>query len=327
MSVPPKILLTGGTGFVGTNLAHYLVQQGCQLRCLVRRTSDVSRLPREVETVEGHLLNFESLQQAAKRCSAVIHVGGLVKARQVREFYRINRDGTANLIKAAREAGVEHFILCSSQAASGPSSPDRRRRRDDPPQPVTDYGRSKLAGEEALARGAGDMRWCIIRPPAIYGPWDKEFLPLVRWIIRGFKPRLAGGSMKFALIHVVDLARALSLVLETDYPSGAIWFATDGADHTIQEFTEAVEAAVGKKAHWITIPDWSLPVIGSLLELTARLQGTAAMLGRQKLTELTQPAWTCDDTPIRETIGYKEVFDLTHGMAQTVEWYQQQGWI
>jgi len=321
------ILLTGGTGFVGTNTVHHLIQQGHRVRCLVRPTSDVSRLPGEVQAVEGHLLNFESLRRAVDGCWGVIHIGGVVSARQVRDYYQVNRDGTANLVKAAREAGVKRFLLCSSQAAAGPSTPDRRRRCDDPPAPVTDYGRSKLEGEEVLADGAGEMWWCIIRPPAIYGPWDKAFLPLVRWIIRGFKPRLGDGRMPFALIHAVDLARAVTLSIEADHPSGAIWFATDGADHNTEELAAAVEAAVGKKARWITVPTLVAPLIGQVIELVARIHSATALLGRQKLIELTRPAWTCDDTPLREATGYKELFDLTHGMAQTVEWYQQRGWI
>jgi len=321
------ILLTGSTGFVGTHTARQLVDQGCRVRCLVRKTSDVSRLPSEAEQTVGHLMNYESLKQAVKGCQAVIHVGGIVRARQPREFYLVNRDGTANLTKAAVEAGVGRFVLCSSQAAAGPSTPDRRRRWADPPNPVTEYGKSKLSGEEALQKRAGDMWYCIIRPPAIYGPFDYGFYTLVRWIKWGFKLKLGAGKMPIALIHVADLARVLTLALAANHPSGAVWFATDGGDHTLLEINAAIENALGKRARWITIPEWVAPGIASVIELVAGISGGAALLSRNKLNELTQPAWTCDDTPFREATGFKERFDLYTGWQDTVDWYRANGWI
>ncbi len=325
----PLILLTGSTGFVGTHVSRHLVESGFRVRCLVRKTSDTSRLPRGVDLSIGHLLNFESLQEAVRDCQAVMHVGGLVRAKKVREFYHVNRDGTSNLVKAAREAGVERFLLCSSQAAAGPSKPDQRRRWDDPPRPVTDYGRSKLSGEEALQKNAGDMWFGIVRPPAVYGPYDIAFLTLVKWIKFGFKPRLGASGLKLiSLIHAEDLARALTLALTVDHPSGAIWFATDGVDHDMSELMEAIERALGKSARWITIPHWVTPTISYFVEIYAGLRrGDTALLSRSKLNELIQPAWTCEDEPFRLATGYREKYNLADGWAQTVEWYRREGWI
>lgn len=321
------VLVTGATGFVGTHTVNHLVRRGYRVRCLVRPTSDRSRLPSGVELSEGHLLNFESLQKAVKGCWGVMHIGGVVRVREVRDFYRINRDGTANLVKAARESGVDRFLLCSSQAAAGPSTPDRRRQTEDPPAPVTEYGRSKLAGEETLKAAAGAMWWSIVRPPAVYGPWDVAFLTLARWAYHGFKLRLGDGRMQIALIHVADLARALALALETDQPSGRIWFATDGSDHDTRELSNLLEHELGKRAVWIAIPRWTAPMIARVIEVVARFKGESPLLGRQKLAELMQPAWTCDDQPFRQATGFKELYDLPSGIADTVEWYLQNRWI
>ena len=321
------ILLTGSTGFVGTHTVYHLVEQGYKVRCLVRKTSDTSKLPRSVEQVVGHLMNFDSLKQAVKGCQAVVHVGGIVRARHVRDFYRINRDGTANLTKAATETGVERFVLCSSQAAAGPSTTDRQRKWDDTPQPVTDYGKSKLSGEEALQKRVGDMWYSIVRPCAVYGPWDEAFFMLVKWVKWGFKAKLGRGKMPVSLIHGEDLARALTLAITADHPSGAIWFATDGADHNLHEVFDAIERAMDKRARWITIPEWIAPGISSILELVAGISGTTAQFGRNRVNELTQPAWTCDDTPFREATGFREKYDLYNGWKQTIEWYRTNAWI
>ena len=321
------IFLTGATGFVGTHTARVLLETGYRVRCLVRPTSDRSRLLKEAELVEGHLNDTEALRRAVEGCWGVMHIGGVVRVRDTEDFYRTNRDGTANLVKASREAGVERFLLCSSQAASGPSTVLRRRQADDPPAPVTEYGKSKLAGERTLQDDGGDMWYAIIRPPAVYGPYDVAFLSFVRWVKYGVKIRLGSGEMPFALIHVEDLARALTLAISADHPSGAIWYATDGIDHSLNSLGIAVEAAVGKKAIWITIPSMIAPMIASAIEKISKLRGETALLSRQKLLELTQPAWTCDDTPLRKAVGYKERFDLSNGIAQTVEWYRKEGWI
>lgn len=320
-----RILITGATGFVGVHTAWELVERGYRLRCLVRKTSDISRLPPDVELITGHLLDFPSLQEAVKDCWGVIHIGGIVRARDLREFYRVNRDGTANLVRAAREGSVRRFLLCSSQAAGGPSTPERKRKVSDPDAPVTDYGRSKLAGERALREGAGDMWWAVIRPPAVYGPWDYAFLTVVYWVKHHIKLKLGDGEMPFMLIHSADLARALTLGLAADAPSSSIWYATDGAEHTQIELSRAVEEALGKRAVWITIPVFVAPLVASLIEFISNLRGKTALLSRQKLLELTQPAWTCDDQPFRAATGFIPQFDLFSGMKNTVEWYKEQG--
>ncbi|NQU04833.1 MAG: NAD-dependent epimerase/dehydratase family protein [Calditrichaeota bacterium] len=320
-----RILLTGATGFVGTHTVHHLVEQGYQVRCLVRKSSDTSRLPAEVEIVEGHLLNFVSLLEATRNCWGVMHVAGVVRVKQMRDFFRINSDGTANLVKAARERNIERFMLCSSLAASGPSKPGYRRKWDDKPEPVTNYGKSKLAGEKTLVDNAGDMWFTIVRPPAVYGPWDAAFLMLVRWVKYSWKLRLGDGSMPFSIIHGSDLARAMTLAFEADQPSGKIWYATDGADHDLQELLSIIEEVMLKQARWLSIPVVLAPLIAHLIEIFAKVRGGSALLSRDKLIELTQPAWTCDDQPLRDVTGYQESYSLAEGMRQTIEWYMEQG--
>ncbi|MFH0766381.1 MAG: NAD(P)-dependent oxidoreductase [Calditrichota bacterium] len=322
----PLILLTGGTGFVGAPTAHRLIQAGFRVRALARPTSDRTRLPAKAQPIIGHLLNYQSLQEAVKDCWGVIHVAGAVKVDKPRDFYRVNRDGSANLVRAAAEAGVVRFVLCSSQAAAGPSPDIHPVKPEDPPHPITEYGRSKLAGEQVLQENAGAVWWSVIRPPAVYGPFDTAFLPLARAVKHGFKFRIGKGS-KFSLIYVEDLAEALTLMLVAGTPSGEIHYATDGAEHTVEELADSLEKALGKTARWIKIPVSAANGAALVNETLAKLFNKTPFFNRQKILELTQPVWTCDDSSLRQSVGYREKYNLQQGMAQTIRWYKQKGWL
>ncbi len=321
-----KIFLTGGTGFVGSNTAHYLVEIGYNLRCLVRPTSDRSTLPPGVELAEGHLTDKESLRRGVEDCWGAVHIGGAVKAASLQDFYTINREGTALLTQVARESGVERFIYCSSQAAAGPAKGARRIKESDAPVPVTNYGRSKLAGERALAENADGMWWCIVRPPAVYGPKDTSFLSLAKGIKRGFKLRLGQGS-KFSIIHAADLSRAFVLALEADQPPGGIYFATDGRNHDDRELSGLIEAILKKKAFMLRIPVSAALAAAAVNSLAGKLTGKTVFITPDKIRDLTQGSYICDDSLLRDATGYKEQYDLETGLKQTIDWYQEKGWL
>lgn len=322
-----KILVTGATGFVGAHAVNELISNGWQVRCLLRETSDRSKIPESVEIVTGSLANIDDLKRAVRDCNSLMHIAGLVRALSLADFMRVNRDATANLVRAARDSGVERFLLCSSQAAGGPSYDGRPRRADDPCEPVTDYGQSKLAGEQALQQNAGNMWWCIIRPPAVYGPNDRAFLTFVRWVNLGFKLRLGNGKGRFAIIHGEDLARAMRMGIEADIPSGQIFYATDGGEWTLFDMGRAVESAMGRKAVWIPIPLSIAPAIAVIIEFIAKMQGGIALLSRQKVRELSQSAWICDSETFQRRVEFSPKYNLFTGMAQTIAWYRENGWI
>ncbi len=320
------LFVTGATGLVGTHTVRLLAERGFRLRCLVRPTSNRSRLPQQLELVEGHLLDKQVLNRAVEGCEGVLHIGGVIKVKKTSDFYRINGEATALLAEAANRAGVKRFVLVSSQAAAGPAANSGRRSTTDRPAPVTAYGRSKLAGEQALAEKSDAMWWNIIRPPAVYGPEDYAFLPLVKAVKRGFKLRL-GKPIRFSLIHAADLAQALLLTLTSDLPSGGIWYATDGREHDDGEMTQLIAEALGVRAVTIVIPRWSAYGIAALLETWGKLTGSAVLLSRDKVLEISQRNYTCDDRPFREATGFANEYSLREGLAETVQWYIEKGLI
>ena len=151
-----RTLVTGGTGFVGSHLIDVLLERGHEVTALVRSPAKARGLEaRGVRLVRGDLHDLEALREAAKDADVVQHVAALTGAVDEAEFLRANRDGTANVLRAAEAAGRgARLVLTSSMAAGGPAKRDQPMRGHEPPAPVTMYGRSKLASEEVVRAGA-----------------------------------------------------------------------------------------------------------------------------------------------------------------------------
>src|ERR1044072_6721118 len=140
----------------------------------------------------------------------VVHpVAGRIAARSAADFMATNRDGTANVLEAARDGGARRFLLVSSLAVGGPTSHGHPIDEDRHPAPVTDYGRSKLAAEVLVRALASALPWTIVRPPVVYGEWDRGTLTIFKLAQRGIAPVFGDGSQELSVIHAEDLARAL----------------------------------------------------------------------------------------------------------------------
>src|SRR2546422_6768765 len=170
-----KAFVTGGTGFVGAHLVQALCARGDQVTCLVRNPAKARALGwSDVRLVQGDLDDAAALRDGCAGAEVIYHVAGRISARDTEEFMRANRDGTANVLEAAAPAPPGRFVLVSSLAAAGPTTPGKPIDETRPPSPVTPYGQSKLAAELLVRAMAG--AWTIVRPPTVYGEWDRAVL-------------------------------------------------------------------------------------------------------------------------------------------------------
>jgi nucleoside-diphosphate-sugar epimerase len=326
------ILVTGGSGFLGSHVIEQLSQSGRSVRALVRRSSDTKflRSLSNVELVDGAIDDRASLERAVVGVEAVVHSAGLVKARNLDEFMRVNARGTENLLEACLpHAGtLERFVQVSSITVSGPSDAyGNAVSVDSTPRPVTDYGRSKLAAELAVLAKKDQLKVTIVRPPAIYGPRDREIFAFFKSIKMGVLPLLGSPQSKLSMIYGPDCARACIRAIDADVPSGSIFAIDDGAVHTMAELISEAESAMGKRA-FLRIPLPRRVVEGAALlsESYGKLTDKAVMLTRDKCNELFDQ-WVCDGAKARTELGFTPSVSFSQGVKQTVDWYRSAGWL
>ena len=326
------ILLTGGSGFLGSHIAEQLDRQGTDVRVLVRPTSDTRFLEAldHVTLVPGTLGDKSSLLEATAGVDGVIHAAGAVKAKTPADFHQTNAHGTANLLAAARQTApdLERFVLVSSLSAMGPSEDGDPLPAGASPNPVTHYGRSKLAAEQAALAAADALPVTIIRPAMIYGPRDREILPFFKSVHLGVLPLTGSPNSALSSIYAADCAAACIKALAADVRSGSTYYVEDGRTETLSELIAHIEKALGRRA-WLRVPVPRLLLYGAALgsELYGRVTGQAVMLTRDKLNELLAPHWVCDSGETQAALAWKPRVSFEEGARITGSWYRREGWL
>jgi nucleoside-diphosphate-sugar epimerase len=320
-----KALVTGGTGFVGSHVLETLLRRGDSVRALVRSPDKAEALGlRDVEWIRGDLDDQDALARAAHGVDVVYHIAGLVAARNEAEFRAANVEGTRRLLEAAAPHGPR-FVLVSSLAAAGPSAPGRPLAGVEQPRPVTAYGRSKLSAE-AVVRG-GPLAWTILRPPAVYGPRDREMFRVFRSAHFGVAPVFGAGDQELSLVFGPDLAEAIAAAGASASTAGGVFYPAHPEVTTSERLVRRVAKGMGREVRVIRVP---FAVGRAVLQVTgaaARLANQLTILTADKGNELFQAAWTCDPASLTEATGWRAEHDLDSGIARTVAWYRAAGWL
>jgi nucleoside-diphosphate-sugar epimerase len=323
------VLVTGANGFVGSHLVEGLLQGGHRVRGLVRRTSDLRWLENlDVERVYGEVTDSAGLPKAVRGMEAIYHTAGVTRARRPEIYQQVNHQGTVNLLRACLQhnPSLKKFILISSQAAAGPGAVGRLARETDPCRPVSDYGRSKLMAEQAAARYINRLPIVIIRPPAIYGPRDRDFLSYFKVLKKHLRPLLGLGRRRLSICHVRDVVRGSILAGNSSRSSGQVYFVS-GQETSWDELTSLMARALGTWTVKLPVPRFVLQGAALVSELFAPLRREAPVLDRRKAGEMVQVCWTCDWSKAAAELGYEPTVSLEKGIGETVEWYRQAGWL
>ena len=302
------IALTGATGFIGSTLARQLASENLRVRALTRPTSShtlVSDL--DIEWIRGSLDDPASLRKLVQDADVIIHCAGTVRGATPQHFDAVNVDGLARLVQAAVEQlSRPRFILLSSLAA-----------RENQLSP---YASSKYKGEAILASRAGDIPWIAVRPPAVYGPGDREIRPLFEWARRGIVPRFGAATSRFSMIFVNDLVRALrDLALRTE-SRNKIYELHDGHPngYSIPEISDTIAALYHRRVFQMPVPGIILRTVAGINLKIAQILGYAPMLTPGKVRELTHRDWTCNNEEIQKDIAWAPKVDLVEGISRTL---------
>ena len=318
------ILVTGGTGFIGSHLLEKLASRGEAVRALVRPKSGRRALPSGIEAVSGDLSSSAGLEDALRNVDTVLHLAGVTKVLHNDEYAAGNIEGTENLLRAIGARPVR-FVHVSSLAAIGPSADGVPVAEDAEPHPLTHYGRSKLEAERIVRRMAPAA--VIVRPPMVYGPRDTDVFQLLKAISRGFALEIAGGERWFSGIYVHDLVEGILAAARAPAAAGRTYFLSYQKPATWGELRDAAARIMGRTPRVIRVPFRAARFVGYCAEVSARISRRPSIVSREKVMEAECRYWTCDTRRASAELGFTAQTSLAEGLAETLAWYKEAGWL
>jgi len=336
-----RAFVTGASGFIGSHLVSALVSRGDEVRCLVRPTSQVAHLNQlGVELVLGDLSKPEDLREPIAGADAVYHLGGVTCALRKADLMRVNGNGTRCVAQAcAAQDRPPVLILVSSLSAAGTSWRGRSRTEWDPPRPISNYGRSKRAGERAGEAVADRVPTTIIRPGIVFGPRDRDVLSIFLTVAKAGVHVIPGFRRQpVSLIHVCDLVEIILRAADggtrigrpggnDNHPPG-YYFACDGEHPSYAELGKLVGRAVGRDTVMlIHFPEPMLWIAAAGNELTARLRGRPDVFNFDKIREATAGDWRCCPEAVLAELQFSPPESLAVRLFQTAQWYRREGWL
>jgi len=337
-----RYLITGATGFIGGHLAKKLVDQGADVRCLIRATSDSSLLDSlGVEIAKASLYERDLLREAVRDVDVVIHLAGRTTAFSLGDLLRVNRNGTYYLAEACanQEVPPAHVVV-SSIAASGPVARNQVRMEDDAPRPVSNYGLSKRAGECAALLFANRVPTSIVRPGMVFGERNKEMFPVFQSMARmGSHVVLGPASPRVPVIHVEDLCELLVRVAERGQritvddklqavSGDGVYFGVCDETPSYARLGSMLKQVIGKRgARQATVPSPLTWLLGVTVEAFARLFGRSMSFNLDKIREAQSESWECSLENVINDLDYEFPIRLKSRLEQTYRWYLANDWL
>ncbi len=308
------IAITGASGFIGRSICRHLHARGWRLRLLMRPASNAALLNHiEAEVVRGDLQDEAALARLVDGACAVIHCAGVVRGASRQDFDKVNVEGLARLLKAVQGAvAPPRLFVLSSLAAREPG--------------LSFYADSKRRGEQLLEQQAGKLNWLALRPPAVYGPGDREMLPLFRAMAKGFAPVPGKTTSRFSMIYVDDIASVVSTWLERNDVASGIFTLHDNREggYDWNEVCQVVSELCQRRVRPIEIPSLLLDIPAWLNARLSPGLGHAPMLTPGKLRELRHPDWVCDSDAISALLDWQPRITLREGLLKTPGWRIQE---
>lgn len=308
------VALTGGTGFIGRHVVSALLQEGWRVKALTRQPR---ALPDDnaLLQVEGVLEDLSALRSLVSDADAVIHAGGKIAARNRHEFESVNVTGTENLIRAATEQPTPpRVVFLSTIAAREPQ--------------LSSYAATKREGENRLRALGGALPWCILRPPVVYGPGDRQTLKLFRQFTNGYALELSSGG-RFSMIYVDDLVSAVLYLLQDSAGKSAVFELDDG--HPEGYCWNDVVLEAGRKLECqirnFEVPKFIQHLIAAGSSAASMVTQRPPLLSRGKINEFAHADWVAKHNLLNNVSDWQAFVNLSEGISRTIDWYVAEGWL
>jgi len=338
-----KILVTGASGFIGSFIVEEALRRGMETWAAVRGSSKRDFL--QDERIHFIELNLSSQQQLEEQLhdhqfDYVVHAAGVTKCLNSQDFYKINTEGTKNLVRALinLKMPLKRFVYISSLSIFGAireQQPYKEILESDTPQPNTDYGRSKLQAEQWLiansqqliANSQSPFPYVILRPTGVYGPRERDYFMMAKSIKQHTDFAVGFQRQDITFVYVLDVVQAVFLACEKGQ-TGRKYFLSDGQVYQSATFSNLIRKELGNP-WWIrvTAPIWLLRVITFFGDKWGHITGKISALNNDKYNIMKQRNWRCDIEPARRELGYEPHYTLAEGVPLTIKWYKENGWL
>ncbi len=322
-----KILVTGASGFIGSFIVEEALAQGMEVWAAVRGTSSLKYLHDErIHTIMLNLSDESQLLGALKKhqFDYVVHAAGATKALNKETFFKVNTQGTINLVKAleATSPSMKRLVFMSSLSVFGPiceQMPYREICETDTPKPNTAYGQSKIAAEKWLRENA-KIPFTILRPTGVYGPREKDYMMMADSIRKGMDTAVGFQRQEITFVFVKDVVQAVFKSMKSDKTVGKAYFLSDGEVYTSTDFSDLIIAELGKKhVLRLTFPLWVLRLVCAVSDIWMHVTGKLSTLNNDHYNILKQRNWRCDITPAKRDFNYSPEWSLAVGVKEMLK--------
>lgn len=325
-----RALVTGSNGFIGSHLVEYLLAREYEVTCLVRKTSNLRWIEKlDVSFVYGDCRQRESLNGAVAGRDYVFHLAGRIKAPDWQSYYEANCLGTKNLVQACVDSNrdLKRFVYISSISAAGPTDTAIFQTEDDRCRPVSDYGKTKLMGEETVREDLAGIPWVIIRPPNILGPREEDLYSSFRLIKRRIKPLLGNGDGQTSICFVTDLVRGIEMAATSESAAGGVYYLAYPEAYSWRGVADTIADKLGISGLLIPVPYPALLAVATLMEAVAAARRSRPLLTRKQLRDLRDFYWLYNGSRAMRDFGFSPEIDMNKGIELSIDWYRDQGWI
>jgi nucleoside-diphosphate-sugar epimerase len=322
-----KILVTGGTGFIGSHLLKALAEDGHSLHILVRSADKASKVMAYGTPFVGNMQDASSLEKSLAGMEAVIHAAGVTRGNHRQDFMAGNAGAAENLARAcmAAAAQVDRIVHLSSLSAFGPALTDTPPSEDDEPAPVSDYGCSKLDAERALDRLLPGVRCIHMRLTAVYGPGDRETLSFFKFGRYGTVFIPGDGRQRIQMLYVADAVESIRRALRQDVEGP--FFIAHPRVLSFSDLMLAVGQAMDKRLTVIPVHGATVRVMAWTNERMGRLLGYRTMFNPQKAREMLSKRWICSTEKAQNMLHFACAMDFPEGARESYLWYRKNHWI